>query len=394
MRLRAAAAAAGLAAGAAWALAPMMVKAGRTLLSDEPAAFAATAGLGATAWGFFAPRRSGRTAVLACAAGGLAAGAAAALRPPSGAILALPLVLLACGAGRLRGWGATARRSIPWLATAAFFPAASSAVLLASGEAPWPWTAYDLWIPGRYASLRDTFGLRFALEGDPHLSSVLPGLRGMSNLELAARTLLGLPMRLPHQTAGLLWPAVGWAAGLWLAVAGWRRARPRGGHGDAAEGAGWIAGAVVAWVLGHGVLYALYFFPAPRFYMPPLAVPAVALAIGGGVLLARAGWVPGIAGGLVLLLFAGSLVHGFGALRREPAPEVPVSDTREAFARWLDLSSAERARRPVPFDPVEAQALGLLDPATVERIGAWGELPPTIQVRRLRGRGLLPVPEP
>ncbi|MFP3941708.1 MAG: hypothetical protein ACLF0P_15540, partial [Thermoanaerobaculia bacterium] len=369
------------------------VKAGRALLSDEPAAFAATTALAATAWGTFAPRRHGRAALFACAAGGLAAGAAAALRTPSGAILALPLLLLAFGAGRLRGWGTTARRSISWLAAAMLLPAASSAVLLASGESPWPWTAYDLWIPGRFASLRDTFGLRFALEGDPHLSSVLPGLRGTSNLELAARTLLGLPMRLPHQTAGLLWPAAGWAAALGLGVAILRRPVEGAARG-VPRGAGWIAAAVAAWVLGHGVLYCLYFFPAPRFYMPPLAAAAVALAVGGGVLLARPGWVSRLSGSFVLLLFAGSLVHGFSALRREPAPELPAPETRESFAQWLELSEAERTGRPVPFDPVEAQALGLLDPATVEGIGAWGELPSTIQVRRLRARGLVPGPEP
>lgn len=390
-RLRSAAAVAGVAAGAAWALAPMMVKAGRTLLSDEPAAFAATAALAATGWGLFAPPRPGSRAPVVCAAGGLAAGVAVALRLPSGAILALPLVLLALGAGRLHGWSTTARRLVPWFAAAALLPAASSAVLLASGEPPWPWTAYELWIPGRFASLGNTFGLRFALEGDPHLSSVLPGLRGMSNLELAARTLLGLPMRLSHQTAGLLWPAAGWVAAVGLGM-GLLRRRRLDDSGKVPRGSGWIAASVAAWVVAHLVLYGLYFFPAPRFYAPPLAVAAVALAAGGGVLLARPGRLGALAGGLVFLLFAASLVQGFGALRRVPRPDLPDPDVRAAFARWVTLSDAERAGGTVPFDPVEAQALGLLDPATAARIGAWGELPPTIQVRRLRARGALRGP--
>lgn len=41
----------------------------------------------------------------------------------------------------------------------------------------------------------------------------------------------------------------------------------------------------------------------------------------------------------------------------------------------------------MPFDPVEAQALGPPDREAAKRIRDWGELRPTVQVRRLRMAG-------
>jgi hypothetical protein len=81
----------------------------------------------------------------------------------------------------------------------------------------------------------------------------------------------------------------------------------------------------------------------------------------------------------------------FATFRAEPPPAFPDRDLRSAVAAWLRLSDAARAAATMPFDPLEAQALGLLPPATTARLRAWGDLPPTVQVRRLRALGLLPA---
>ena len=60
------------------------------------------------------------------------------------------------------------------------------------------------------------------------------------------------------------------------------------------------------------------------------------------------------------------------------------------FDRWLALGDDRRAGRTMPFDPVHAQALGLLTPDVVASIRTWGELPDTLHVRRLRANGTLP----
>ncbi len=378
---RFAATAAGLAAGAAWALGPMAVKTGRTLLADEPAAFAATLALAAAACGLLAPA-PGRRWVPACLVGGLAAGLAAALRPPAGALLVPPLALLVLAGLRLRGTATVLRRLALLASGVLVVPAICSAVLLASGLPAWPWTAYALWIPGRYGDLRDTFGLRFALRGNPDLAS-LPGLGGLPHVRIAETVLLGLPGLGAHQTLGLLWPLAGWAALLLLPVIARRRGRE-------ARAVAWSAAAGGAWAIGHVLLYSLYFFPAARFFLPPLAVAALALAVAGGWLLSHRAAGLRLLGGLCLALLAGSVAWGFLALREEPRPELAPSPTRTAFAGWLALPDADRAGRRLPFDPVEAQALGLLDPETVSRIEEWGELPPTIEVRRLRMAGQIP----
>jgi len=375
--------AAGLVTGAAWALGPMAVKTGRTLLSDEPAAFAATAAFAACGYGLLAAG-SGRRATIACLGGGLATGLAAALRPPAGVLLLPPLVLLSLGGLHLRGLGPTLRLLAALAAGALVFPAATCAVLVASGLPAWPWTAYDLWIPGRYGDLRDTFGLRFALEGNPDLAS-LPGLGGMPHLEIAARVLLGLPGLGSHQTLGLLWPVAGWVALLLLPVLARRR-------GLDARPVVWLVAAGAAWTLAHAGLYGLYFSPAARFFLPPLAVAALALAVAGGWMLSGASRPARWVGAACLALLAGSVLWGFLALRSEPHPDLPPTDTRAAFARWIALPDAERVTRRLPFDPVEAQALDLLDRGTADGIHEWGELPPTVQVRRLRMAGEIPRP--
>jgi hypothetical protein len=94
---------------------------------------------------------------------------------------------------------------------------------------------------------------------------------------------------------------------------------------------------------------------------------------------------------LAAVAFAGAIVSGCLFFRAQPpAARFPDQDVRAAFAAWRRLPEPRRARTLLPFDPVEAQALGLLPPRVVRRIGAWGELPPTAHVKRLRALGLIP----
>jgi hypothetical protein len=101
------------------------------------------------------------------------------------------VALLTLGGLRLRGARVLRRRLGAWLAGAAIGPALSSLVLVLSGLPAFPWTAYSLWIPQRYLHPGDTFGLRFALAGEG--LDRLPWIGEMPHLEIAARTLLGLP---------------------------------------------------------------------------------------------------------------------------------------------------------------------------------------------------------
>jgi hypothetical protein len=58
-------------------------------------------------------------------------------------------------------------------------------------------------------------------------------------------------------------------------------------------------------------------------------------------------------------------------------------------ARWRALDDRQRARGEVGFDPVVAQAEGLLTRRVLAGVHTWGKLPPTVHVRRLVETGMI-----
>jgi 4-amino-4-deoxy-L-arabinose transferase-like glycosyltransferase len=370
---------AGLLAGGVWALTPIAVDLGATLMSDEPTALVCIAGLLFTGAGLL--RKEGRFSWM-MAAGGLAFGLAAAMRSIAAALMVPPILIFLLGCIRRFGFRAALRRSLPWLAGAAVFSAVTVFVMLRSGWPAWEWSGYRFWIPQRFDRLSHAFSLEFALEPDSEFRQFING-KPVSHLEMAVRILLGLPGLGLHHYVGLLWPSLGWLAAIPL----YRAAKRRGG--TPAEIATWTAPALLLWTLGHVAVFSLYFFPASRFYLGPLALCLLLLAAACGLGLAqprrRVRLLSGAAAALVLF-FA---LQDFLALRREPLPRLKKERTRMAFTRWLARSDAARAGRVMPFDPVHAQALGLLTPEVAAGIREWGDLPDTVHVRRLRQNGFL-----
>jgi hypothetical protein len=376
-RTAAAALAAGLLAGLAWALAPVAVAVGRAAVSDEPAALAAVLALVGTAGGML-KRRPGAGWRLPAAIGGASFGLLAALRPASALLVAPAALLLAAHGWRARGGRETLRRAALWAGGAAVAPLLTMALLWRSDLSPWQWNAYDLWVPRWYADLHATFNLRYALAGN-HDFARGPGGRPIPNLRFYAEALLGVPGLTADSYVGRWWPALGWLAGAALA---WRyRHRPK-----VAAGA-WAAAAMAA---AYFLFHSLYFYPTARFLLAPLALPPLALAVACGLGLALPGPRARLAAGLAAAALAAAVVCAFLAFRAERGPALPDRDPRAAVAAWLRLPDSARAAAVMPFDPLEAQALGLLPPELTARIAAWGQLPPTVEVRRLRALGLIP----
>jgi len=382
---------AGLLAGWLWAFAPIAAGVGRTMLSDEPAALAAVAALLLSGLGLLAS--ASRRASLAAALGGLSLGLCAAMRPIAAVLLAPPLLVLLIAAVRRAGVHQLLPRISAWVLGAAVFPAAVLILQHRSGLRLTEWSGYAFWVPERYGRLSDTFSLHNALEPDEDFPLGANG-EPVSHLGLAARVLLGLPGLRARHFLGLFWPVLGWLAGVPL----FRAARRRGG--SAAALAPWIAAALFLWVAGHAAVFSLYFYPSSRFYLAPLALCTALLAAACGLGWSMSGVRPGARSRVLPVLAAvlalGLTVRGWTELQREPPPEGQDERTRSRFGRWKERSDEERAGRIVPFDPVYAQALGLLTPEVADSIRVWGSLPPTVHVRRLRALGVLPpeaVPE-
>src|SRR5205085_6619149 len=104
---------AALLAGWLWAFAPVAAGAGRTVLSDEPAALAGVACLLLTGLGLLLRSKS-RWAILCAALGGLSLGLTAAMRPIAAFLLAPPLAILLIAARR-PGFRALLPRLAAWV---------------------------------------------------------------------------------------------------------------------------------------------------------------------------------------------------------------------------------------------------------------------------------------
>lgn len=359
---------AGLFAGCVWALAPIAVDLGQTLMSDEPTAFVSVAGLVLAGTGFLR-KEKGAVAVLTA---GLAFGLAATMRSVAALLMIPPLAVFLLGGLRLLGARTLLRRAALWTLGAAVFPALIVLIQIRSGWPPLQWSGYSFWMPARYSELSSTFGLEFAFKPDTTFRQEVQG-RPISHLELAVRVLLGIPGLGKRHYLGFLWPVLGWLAAIPL----YRAAKAR-------SETPWIAVALFLWTVGHVVVFSLYFYPASRFYLGPLALCLVLFACGLGTIRWK---IPAaIAAALVLLL----TVRTFAELRSEPPPiSLHKERTRASFNRWLRIGDERRARRTMPFDPVHAQALGLLTPDVAVQVQSWGELPDTVHVRRLRANGVL-----
>jgi hypothetical protein len=361
---------AGLLAGGAWALAPLAVAPGQLVMSDEPSALLGVVSIAATAFVVFGMAGTGRRPLLAVL-GGLMLGLSASVRPIAAVLLALPLAVLLGTALRRPGSRSVGPVLLPWLFGAAVVPLLTIGLLLHSHLPAFEWSGYTLWVPQHFTSLHDTFQLQYALHGNGEMQ------QDGSHLWLGARVLAGLPGGPIDQLLGWFWPLVGWLGVFWLA----RKAR----RGSATLPVGI---ALATWTLGHLVVYALYFYPGARFYLAPAAVVVTLFGVTGGLALGASKPVRWVA---AVMLAVAAIAIGDAALafRREPPSPPADSDPSAAVRRWLSESDAERARGTMPFDPLYAQALGLLRPEVVSGIHSWGALPSTPQVRRMRRSGLL-----
>jgi hypothetical protein len=369
---------AGLLAGLLWALTPIAVDLGQTLMSDEPTALVCLLGLLLTGAAFLRHQTRGDWAL--ALAGGLAFGLAASMRSIVAVLMLAPVAAFFLG-GFFGGQGRKPLlpRLLAWGLGAVVFPAITVLILARSGWPVWQWSGYGFWMPGRYEHLTDTFGLRYAFQPDLTFRQEIQG-RPLSHLELAVRVLLGIPGLRIHHYLGYLWPIAGWLAAIPL----YRIARRRD-----PQAAGWTALGLLLWTLGHAVVFSLYFYPSSRFYLAPLTLCLVLFATACGVGLAGPDRRIKLASGAAAVLIALSVASGFVALGHEPPPNVETERTRARFAKWLAKGDEWRSQRTMPFDPVHAQALGLLTPEVAAQVHAWGELPDTVHVRRLRANGYL-----
>ncbi|HVT61226.1 MAG TPA: hypothetical protein VHR45_22880 [Thermoanaerobaculia bacterium] len=363
---------AGLFAGSLFALAPVAIRLDRTLLSDEAVACLAGAALllGVRLLGPFRaidwPAEQHATRRRAVAVGcGIVLGALASVEPVEALLLAPPLAILVAGCKETR---TAARAALPWAALGLLvFPLLAGALLVRSGAPAWRWSSYDRWSAERYGKLAAAFSPGFAA-ALPH--EVPPAVHGeaWSRLGFIASSHLELSGGGKDHKVGPLWSGLCWISLAGLVIFGWQ--------GRAKIAVPWrrLPLAVLVWVAGD--LAASYFFPHSRLHLAAAAAGLWALGTAAGLGFGQQKWtVRGVAIVGVCLMMVTAAAGSWRQLE-EPAPAgFDPGATERAVTAWLRLSDEERSERQLQFDPLEAQALGLLRPDVLARVQRWGADP-------------------
>lgn len=136
-------------------------------------------------------------------------------------------------------------------------------------------------------------------------------------------------------------------------------------------------------------LFSLCLCHMPRFYLGALVVCVVAFAVGCALVASSGGPLRRGAGVLVALaVVATTAATG----QRIPAPaafRASPAEVRASFADWHAAGDAGRRGRVVPFDVVQAQALGLYTPDSLATVKEWGFLPRQRHVMLLLAHGVI-----
>ncbi len=355
----------GVLGGLAWSFSPLANRVGQTLLSDE-----ATVAVQLLALALLVTGARSNAPFPALFAAGVCFGLAFAMRPIAGALLLVPVGLWALA--RILQPNPRNRAGIVVLAMGLLVPVSATLWLLSRSSLPlWPWGAYAFWVPEWHDSLSTTFQLRFALVGNEAFPARLGGAP-VSHLHYGFATLLGLPGLPPRTLHGTLWPLIGWTGGLWML----RRQALR-------QVFPWVL-----WVLLTVGIFALYFYPDARFHLGLLALVTFLSVRTIGLLALQRRRAAQVFGGFLGLFLVLNLVRDFATYRdRTPVVRDSNRGVAESVAGWLDLPDSKRRNLQIPFDPVRAQALGLLDSARIRGVESWGRLPETDHVLRLRKNG-------
>ena len=369
---------AGLVAGVPFALAMFPALVGKMLHSDPATNLATLLALGCGGLALGTSRLRSRYFALAFV-GALGAWVLTA-RPIDGVLLgvgSLPLMWRA-----IRTWSRQELLVSSWVLLAgALVPVLFTlGLLVASGLSPLHWTGYAFWLPELFEHPHRIFGIRFALQpsGYPVLGGgPAPGVLVSSSM------LLGIPK---GGGLGWAWPTLGWVA-LYIA----RRRIEQLPRTSASEAVRALLAAGLLWSLARALFFPFYFYPSERFYLGPLALVAAGTGFAFGVLWNHSRRSLRLA---ALLLLAGILWDSWSslALRLADHREKPESSRPRLLAEfeaWKELTPQQRRQRRMPFDPLQAQALGSLDRESIEGMQGWGRLPETYHFQTLRRLGVI-----
>jgi hypothetical protein len=343
---------AGTVAAVIWALAPPAVDAGKSLMSDEPAVFT-----GLLAVALSAAVVLGRARSVWYIGSGFAWALLTAIRPIEGVLLGSPMLGLLAVNDR-PSLGTTVKTLLLLVTGSLPVVVLVAIVLVRSGSPAWQWTNYDYWNPGGVV--------------------LFPG--GFPSAGEVVRAVVGWPGDAPGWDLGPVWPFFGWLTAAWVIT------RKRVPMRDPLRAACLMA---LLWTGVRVAVFAAYFYAAPRFLLAGYAsvLTLASALVGIWFLRSRRKWAPSLVAAALVTVTGWSLaLYCVSLPRRLP----PSEHLFRRFNRWIALDDDERVGREMPFDPLVAQAMGLLDPATVTQIHEWGTLPSTFHVRRLRRRRLLP----
>ena len=363
-----------IAAGLVWCFAPLPHFMGQTLLSDPAANVISLIIFALVIKSLFASRNTISRPVIALLTGSLL-GCLMAVRQAPALLIGPPLLILITYVSIQQGF----RNILPALASGLLGLVASILLVQEMTNTHFlHWSeGYSFWVPHWYTNIQDTFNLKYALEGNTELINQNRGSHFLYGMKILAG--IREPNNWNISYIGLLWPLLGWFWLIWMISRRTWQTSPL---------VLLISGSIVIWALITLIFYALYFYPAPRFYITIQALSVILLGI-------SAAWsfIHGhkITRCLILVTMLTILVNTFvlGNWLPQVRDHVQPDQLAAAVDKWIKTDEADRKITSTGFDPIVAQALGLLHPETIKHLNEWGQLPRTAHTARLLAKGLL-----
>ncbi len=368
---------AGLIAGMGWAFSPISLNHGRHVMSDELGALSANIFLVFLSFLFYRQGKGAvRTTLPLSLLAGISYGCMIGVRPILGFLLAGSICILFLGCLVQCHKKVIVIQLLGMMGGVLLGVLPVIYILHRSGYPLTKWSHYEYWAPEYYDSIRKTFHPQYAIFGNEEYG-YKASERILGHAEVALRLFTGWG-RLPEPGIGRWWPFLSILCFLvivrrLLSGVTWKK-----------DKIPWLLASYFMYFSATLLAFSLYFFPAIRFYLPVLPFMWLPISIAIAFCWFQTRRALKYLGYALLLLLACFSYLELRPLVRSRPSYAYYQSLRSIYDGWNKTPEIQKAMTVLPFDPIMAQAYGILPLSAVPDQQIWGKSPDTSHFIRLK----------